>query len=130
MYVAIDGLAPPVKSTKFIMFLPKKEIQENGLLFGNYLAKKQGFPTLYLGASFPAEELADVLEKNPESFLFSVASLAQTDLTKYYTRILDVCNENQKLLLAGNQTNTVKINDPRVTVFQDYSEFKDFLEQL
>ena len=130
MYVAVDGLEPPVKSKKFIMFLPKTERQENGLLFSNYLAKKRGFSTLYLGASFPVEELPDVLEKNPESYLFSVASLAQTDLTAYYTKVLAACSENQKLLLTGSQINTLKINDPRVTVFHDYSEFKDFLEQL
>jgi len=128
MYVAIDGLEPPVKTKKIIFFLPKTERQENGLLFANYLAKKRGFPTLYLGASIPADELRDLIGKNPDSYLFSVASLAQTDLTAYYSKILDACGD-QNLLLAGNQISALKINDPRVTVFQDYSEFKDFLDQ-
>jgi len=130
MYVAIDGLAPSVKSTKFIMFLPKTENQDNGLLFCNYLAKKRGFPTIYLGASFPADELADILEKNPGSYLLSVATLAKIDLTAYYNNVLEACTKNQKLLLTGSQINTVKFNDPRVTVFQDFADFKDFLEQL
>jgi DNA-binding transcriptional MerR regulator len=130
VYVAIDGLAPPEKAKQFIMFLPKTEQMDNGLLFCNYLAKKRGFKTLYLGASFPSEELPDILEKNPKCYLLSVASLAQIDLTAYYTKVLAACNENQKLLLAGNQANTVKINDPRLTVFQDYTEFKGFLGKL
>ena len=129
VYVAIDGLAPSEKTKKFIMFLPQKEQVDTGLLFCNYLAKKQGFPTLYLGASFPAEELSDILEKNPESYLVSIASLAQTDLTAYYTKVLSSCNKDQKLLLAGTQINTVKINDPRLMIFHDYTGFKDFLEQ-
>ena len=130
VYVSIDGLAPSEKANHFIMFLPTTEQEENGLLFCNYLAKKQGFQTLYLGASFPSEELSDILEKNPESYLLSVASFAQIDLMAYYTRVLALCNNNQKLLLAGNQANTLKIKDPRLTVFQNYTEFKDFLEKL
>jgi hypothetical protein len=59
-----------------------------------------------------------------------VATLAKTDLTEYYTNVLSACTENQKLLITGNQTNTVKISDPRLTIFQDYTEFQDLLEQL
>ena len=130
VYVAIDGLAPAEKNKRIIMFLPKTEQMDVGLLLCNFLAKKRGFQTLYLGASFPSQELSDILEKNPESCLLSIASLAQTDLTSYYTKVLAVCNENQKLLITGSQVDTVKINDPRLTVFHDYAEFRDFLEQL
>jgi len=131
LYVAIDGLAPSdrVNSKKFLMFLPKTETLDDGLLFCNYMAKKRGFQTLYLGASFPVEEFADILEKNSESHLFSVATLAKVDLTEYYSEILSMCGENQKLLLAGNQTGTVKVTDQRMTVFSDYTEFQAFLDQ-
>ena len=132
LYVAIDGLPPSERSSgrTLIMFLPKTEQLDIGLLFCNYIAKKKGFQTIYLGASFPAEELSDIIEKNQDSYLFSVATLSQIDLTEYFTRVLAICNENQKLLLAGNQTVTVKINDPRLIVFHEYSDFKDFLDQL
>ena len=132
LYVAIDGLVPSEKSNnkKLILFLPKTEQIDNGLLFCSYLARKRGFKTLYLGASFPSKELPDILEKNPECYLLSVATLAQIDLTEYYNKVLSVCNENQKLLLSGSQINTVNINDPRLTIFQDYTELRDFLDQL
>jgi len=132
VYVAIDGLSPPEKmnSKKFIMFLPKTEQLDNGLLLYNYLAKKRGFQTLYLGASLPSEGLSDILGKNPDSYLLSVATLAKIDLTAYYTKILAACTENQKLLLTGSQINTVKINNSRLILFQDYIEFKDFLDRL
>jgi len=132
LYVAIDGLSPSERAInkKIIMFLPRTEQLDSGLLFCSYMARKRGFQTLYLGASFPSDELADILEKNPDSCLLSVASLAQIDLTAYYTKVLTKCNENQKLLLTGSQTNAVKINDSRLTIFQDYIEFKNFLDQL
>jgi len=131
MYVAIDGLLPAdSNSKKFILFLPKTERLDNGLLFCNYMAKRRGFQTLYLGASFPVEEITDILEKNPETDLISIATLAKIDLTEYYTKVLSACNKNQKLLLAGSQTNTVKISDPRLTVFQEYTEIQTFMDQL
>ena len=131
LYVAIDGLEPSdkVSSKKFIFFLPKTEQSDNGLLFCNYMARRRKFQTLYLGASFPSEELANILEKNPDSYLVSEAALAKIDLTEYYSKVLSVCNENQKLLITGNQTGTVKITDPHLTVFQNFTEFQNFLEQ-
>lgn len=131
VYVAIDGLEPVerVQSKKLILFLPKTEQLDNGLLFCNFIAKKRGFQTLYLGASFPSVEFADILEKNPDSILVSLATLAQIDLTEYYTEVLSVCKENQKLLISGSQTNTLRISDPRLTVFQDFAEFQNFLDQ-
>jgi len=132
IYVAIDGLEPVERDNnkKFIFFLPNTEQSDNGLLFCNYMAKKRGFQTLYLGASFPSEEFADILEKNTDSYLVSVATLAQIDLTEYYTEVLSACKANQKLLLTGSQINTVKITDPRLTVFQEFTEFQRFLERL
>jgi len=132
MYVAIDGLVPSerVNSKKFVMFLPKTERLDNGLLFCNYMAKRRGFETLYLGDSFPAEELKEILEKNPDNHLLSVATLAKIDLTDYYSEVLSYCSENQKLFLAGSQTGTLKLTDPRLTVIQDYIEFQTFLDEL
>jgi len=131
LYVAIDGLEPVERTDnkKFIFFLPKTEQLDNGLLFCNYMAQKRGFQTLYLGASFPSEEIKDILEKNPDSYLVSVVTLAKIDLTEYFTEVLSACNKNQKLLITGSQSNTVKINDPRLTAFQEFTDFQNFLEQ-
>ena len=132
LYVAIDGLPPPERtdSKKFIMFLPKTEQLDNGLLFCNYMAKRRGFRTLFLGASFPSEELPDILSKNRDSFLFSVATLSQIDLTAYFTKVLAACDGENRLIITGNQADTVKINDDRLIVFQGYNDFKDFLDKL
>jgi len=131
MYVAIDGLLPAESTNKkLILFLPKTEQLDNGLLFCNYMAKRRGFQTLYLGDSFPVKELTEILGKNPECNLLSIATLAKIDLTEYYSDVLSACNQNQKLLLAGNQIGTVKITDPRLTVFHDFTEIQNFLDQL
>lgn len=132
MYVAIDGLNPTYKvnSKTVILFLPKTEQMDNGLLFCNYMARKRGLQTVYLGASFPSGEIEDILAKNPESCLVSEATLAQIDLTAYYAKVLSACHDTHKLLLTGSQTSIVKITDSRLTVFHEFSEFQNFLDQL
>ena len=131
MYVATDGLLPAENiNKKFILFLPQTERLDNGLLFCNYMAKRRGFQTLYLGDSFPVKELAEILEKNPDAYLISIATLAKIDLTDYYTKVLSACKQNQKLLLAGNQIGNVKIANQRLTIFQDYDEIQAFLDKL
>jgi len=132
MYVSIDGLAPSYKvdSKTIILFLPKTELLDYGLLFFNYMAKKRGLQTVYLGASFPSEEFADIIEKNPNSCLVSETTLAKIDLTDYFTKVLAVCNDTHQLMLTGNQTNTIKVTDPRLTIFSEFTEFQSFLDQL
>ena len=48
---AIDGL-PPIKRERaktILFFLPEGELHELGLLFGHFLARKQGHHSIYLG---------------------------------------------------------------------------------
>ena len=131
MYVAIDGLLLPTKTNdkKIILFLPKTEQEEWGLLFCSYMAKRRGFQTLYLGTSFPVEELVDIIEQNPDTILLSIVTFVRIDLTEYYTDVLSLCNKNQRLIISGSQVDTVKITDPRLTVYQDYTEIQDFLNR-
>ena len=132
LYVAIDGLPSPEKldAKLFVMFLPENEFLDTGLIFCNYMARKRGFRTLCLGASCSREELADIIKKNPECYLFSVATLSKTDLTEYYVNVLSACNDNQKLLIGGSQNVTIRITDSRLTKFKEYTEFQDFLNQI
>lgn len=130
MYVAIDGIVPQYNPNKksFIMFLPQTEWLDIGLLFCNYMAKKRGHFSLYLGASFPAKELLELIPKYPNSYLLSVATLSQINLTKYYNQLLEQCNNGQKILVTGNQIDSIKIEDGRLTTFQDYSWFQNLLD--
>ena len=44
---------PTNNSKLFILFLPDNEIHELGLMFTNYVLLKEGYQTIYLGASIP-----------------------------------------------------------------------------
>ncbi len=55
LIASIDSLSPVLKPErkKIILFLPENELHEIGLLFFNYLIKKMGHESLYLGQSTP-----------------------------------------------------------------------------
>ena len=132
MYVAIDGLAPPKNPDHkmFVMFLPEMEYLDTGLLFCSYMARKRGCGTLYIDVPCRLKDIQNIIEKNSASYILSIATMTKTDLTEYYTNVLNACNPNQKLLLLGNQIGTVKINDSRLTIFQNYTEFQGFLNKI
>jgi DNA-binding transcriptional MerR regulator len=101
---SIDSLSPVLKENrkKVILFLPKNELHELALLFFNYIIKKAGHETLYLGQSTPIFSVvrlnnnwkADIIitgmlsgypEINPEEFI--------SQLSKTFPK--------QKILVAG-----------------------------
>ncbi|MDR1865491.1 MAG: MerR family transcriptional regulator [Bacteroidales bacterium] len=131
LYVALDGLAPANATQRtFVFFLPKTEWSDNGLLFSNYVARKRGFQTIFLGGDLSADEVIDVVQKNPDSYFVSVATLAKIDVTAYYKKILSACNDGQRLLVTGNQAELIKISDPHLVFVEDLVEYKNFLETL
>jgi DNA-binding transcriptional MerR regulator len=59
---SIDSLSPVYKENrkKVILFLPENELHELALLFFNYIIKKAGHETLYLGQSTPVFSVVSV----------------------------------------------------------------------
>ncbi len=68
---AIDGLPTKYKSDKkYILFLPPDEYHEIGLLFADYILRKNGSTTIYLGQNVPYENLENIISSiNPQYLL-------------------------------------------------------------
>src|SRR5690606_21565426 len=59
--VAIDELhSPAPDALRAVLFLPEHELHEIGLLFYNYILKKNGYRTYYLGQTVPYGDLKAV----------------------------------------------------------------------
>lgn len=87
---AIDKLPyPKRKSTKTVLFLPENEFHEIGLLFYNYLARKKGHQTFYLGQSVPYTDLKQVVAAHHPSLLITsiVTSLNEDRLEDYISKL-------------------------------------------
>lgn len=77
--VAIDReiLHEGLERDKIIFFLPEGELHELSLLFYSFIARKEGFEAVYLGASVPIVDLKEVLRVTNAMAFFSAHIAAQ-----------------------------------------------------
>ena len=77
---------------RFVLWLPDGESHEIGLLFANYLVRREGHESIYLGQNMPCSDLKAVIQAYRAPYLFS--SLV---MSKYYT-------DADKLIMSLSKT--------------------------
>lgn len=65
---------PKSSSPLFLYFLPEGEFHEIGLLFYNYVGKKMGFRTLYLGQSTPVDDVIQIAKTVKPAIILTSSS--------------------------------------------------------
>jgi len=132
--VAIDGLPvasnPPEKS--FALFLQEGELHEIGLLFYNYLIRKEGFSTFYLGQSVPMNDLFAVLEAKPSKYLVTaIVSPQHEDILKQNIDALAAKFKDKEILVSGNQVvNIGLVGKENIHVFRDVIDLQSFIHKI
>lgn len=76
LIVAIDGLLPtPAGQSKvFTVFLPEGELHELGMLFYNYVIRKNGHTVVYLGQSVPLLDVQQVAHIRKADYLVTTVT--------------------------------------------------------
>ncbi len=100
---AIDGLEPP-KSTapRILLFSPAGEYHELPLLVADYLLRKAGCQTVYLGENTSSRVLENYLMQNKVDFVFGYISNCPLDCnTEEYFSVFRKYFPGQKILIAG-----------------------------
>ncbi len=116
LYSAIDTLPPPVvKKEKWLLFLPEGEYHELGLLLANYLIRKSGRDTIYLGANLPLTNLSQLFQTTGATHLLTF--IVHKDFPENTRDLLKVLRKNfkgEKMLIAIDEMNSkdVKISMP------------------
>ncbi len=77
LIVALDG--QPIRregvGKKFLLFLPETEFHELGLLFANYMIRKSGNHTVYLGQNVPLQDVEKIAARyHPDFILVSMTT--------------------------------------------------------
>lgn len=117
-----------IQSTEeIILFTPKGEHHELPLLFANWLFKKNGRKTCYLGANISIDELAYCTKKRKIDYLFFylIANLTGKNITDYTAALL---NEfpSQTIIVSGAQAKDIKINSPKLIKLKSLEELRSF----
>ncbi len=128
---AIDTLSPVLKPKrkKIILFLPENELHEVGLLFFNYVIKKMGHESLYLGQSTPLFAVVAVNNKFQADIIITglMSGFPGLKSDEYLSNLLKSFPK-QKILVAGDFTKSAAIlNDKRLIPLQTLDDLKSHL---
>lgn len=120
------------KSPVFALYLPDGERQELSLLFVEYLLRKRGFLTLYLGGDVSVSDLVDVVSCTRIDYLFTIFSNAfvHEPVDRHVDNVLKGCPK-LTLLLSGYQATMHDFSDEaRVRVVNGLDDMLTFVGTL
>ena len=128
---AIDTLSPVLKPERkrILLFLPENELHEIGLLFCNYVIKKMGHESLYLGQSTPLFAVTEVLSKWEADIIITSLMSGFPGLKgdEYLSNLLKSFPK-QKILVAGDfAKSAANMKDKRLFPLQTLDDLKSHL---
>ncbi len=136
--IASEGVNKLNRNKKFLLFLPPGEFHEMGLLFANYILKREGFDVLYLGQNTPIDDLSDVMDNYKADYILSVFTTCNSNVEpiKFVNEVLVKWPE-VKILLAGVKLRTEAgqcLNSPqfkdKVVLLNEPAELKQYLDKI
>jgi len=134
LIAATDRLPTPQrkKLPVFGLYLPDGEHQELSLLFVEFLLRKRGFFTRYLGGDVSVADLADAAHCTRIDYLFTIFSNAfvHEPVDRHVSGVLENCPD-ATLLLSGYQANIHDFSgEDRVEVLAGLDDMLTFVETL
>ncbi len=132
LIVAIDQVPCCSEGKSCLLFLPEKEYHELGLLFLNYLLKKQGLRVIYLGANVPVRDMECVVATmKPElAFVHLISSFSPANLEKIISDI-ELRLPSVKTIISGYPTQEYDREIPAcIELKKDFHEVMDLISTL
>ena len=133
LIVATDKLPIPsvYKPQSFLLFLREGELHEIGLLYGNYLLRKLGFKTVYLGQSVPLKDLISIQKQYKANYLVTslINSNSGQTVDEYLQRLTKSFPAIQ-IIALGNLLNESVFKSPELKKHLSYTDFRKFLLEI
>jgi methanogenic corrinoid protein MtbC1 len=131
--VAIDKqVTSPVAQRSVLLFLPESEHHELGLLFMNFILKKLGYKTIYLGADIAFQDTASVIQLKKPDFVFThlTAAVSNFCIEKFLRNIQQHFGP-VKTIVSGPVVQQYKKKTPAGIDFkQSLAEVMDFFSAV
>jgi DNA-binding transcriptional MerR regulator len=120
------------KKSTFLLYLPEHEWHELSLLFYQYVLKKSGFKTYYMGQSLPYESLVSSIQQIKPNFIITswLTSIDLKFIVNYFSSLKKECC-NAKIYAGGYQVNIniEKLNDS-VCEIRSYKDLQKMISHL
>jgi DNA-binding transcriptional MerR regulator len=129
LFTAIDGL--PIDrgedSLTFLLVLPQWELHDIGLLVYNYLIRKSGHNTIFLGQGVPIQDV-EAIDKlvEPDALVTSFSTPVETEEISDYLRELSTYFKNKPIYVGGIQQDKICDGLPKsIKKFETVTAFKE-----
>jgi hypothetical protein len=130
---ALDQLPSPTRpGPMVVLFLPEYEHHELGLLIVCYLLKKEGIPTVYLGANVPLKDIQYIVQVKQPRYLYThlISLPRQLNFEKFLQQLCSQPGE-AKLLLSGPVASTYSKKLPLgVHLLRSFDEAAAYISEL
>jgi len=134
LFVAIDSLSTffPEDTKKVIFYLREGEFHEISILFYNYIAKKNGMRTLYLGQNLPYDDVEKVVnDYGADAIVTSFINPEKEGVLNEYLNRLGKGFPSMRIYITGLQLQQKDICIPNsLSVFSSLTAFKDLIVDL
>jgi DNA-binding transcriptional MerR regulator len=129
--LSLDSLPAATKDNrkKVILFLPENELHEIVLLFYNYIIRKMGHETIYLGQSTPIKSVAGINNLWNADIIVTGLMSGYSDVSpeEIYSQ-LAVSFPKQKILVAGVLAELAEKNKaPNIFPIKTVADLKSYL---
>jgi DNA-binding transcriptional MerR regulator len=115
LFVAIDSFsaAKTEGARKVLFYLKENELHEISILFYNYLAKKNGYQTLYLGQNLTFNDLINTKEFYQPDFIVTsfIASITSEKLNEYLLNLKKI--KGTQVVITGMQLKSEGLKIPK-----------------
>jgi len=134
LFAAIDSvsISLPKNAKKIIFFLREGEFHEISILFYNYIAKKNGVRTLYLGQNLPYNEIEKVVnDYGANAIVTSFINPETEEQLNDYLRRLEKSFSSIGILITGLQLKQKDIHiSSGLSVFSSLTAFMELIVDL
>ncbi|WP_421919352.1 MerR family transcriptional regulator [Marinifilum sp.] len=132
LFASIDSLSgrSVEGASKVLIYLKENELHEVGILFYNYILRKNGFSTLYLGQHLPFKDLViAVNDYNPDYIFSSFISPINVENINNYLLNMERSFKDRAVLITGLQLKQDGVEVPNsLQLITSIQKFKDLLQ--
>lgn len=116
IYAAIDGLSMDLGEDHktFLLFLPEWELHDMGLLVYNYLIRKRGHKTVFLGQGIPLQDVLAIKDQvEPDYIVTSFTSLVDVARITSFLQELNMNFSSLPIYISGGQIDRLPSDLPQ-----------------
>jgi DNA-binding transcriptional MerR regulator len=129
--VETEKLSAPLVDPEIILVCPQGEFHELPLLFINYLMRKKGWGTIYMGVNIKRNELQQLVQVSGIRYIYLhlITNFTGSDADDYFEEICKAFPD-KKIMASGEGINVIQRTFTNLTLLKSDQQIYDFINRV